>query len=181
VNEVVQRFDGSLATAIPAGVVAAFGSPVPLTDAALELTSVDSSGQIEVSSDPVDVFLFSADVAFTGGTRSFSVQLFEDPQTGDGYEYLISLVDARLTFDRRPNLSVVPLRQTRASNGQRHLRAGVSYHLELVADGTICTLYLDGVAFNVRIYAKSGTSLRISVVDGRLEIHQAALAKPDMR
>lgn len=51
VHEVVQRLDGSLATAIPAGVKAAFGTPTPLTAAPIELTSVDSSVQADIASD----------------------------------------------------------------------------------------------------------------------------------
>jgi len=104
------------------------------------------------------VFLFSADVEFAEGTRSFSVRLFEDPETGDGYEYLISLVDARLTFDRRPNYPWYRY-DNKGLERPLHLEPGVSHHLELVADGTICTLYIDGVALNARMYAKAGTSI----------------------
>jgi beta-fructofuranosidase len=177
VHEVVQRRDGSLAAAIPARVAAAFGTPTALTEAPVELTSVGSSVQVDIASDTGDVFLFSADVEFAEGTRSFSVRLFEDPETGDGYEYLISLVDARLTFDRRPNYPWYRY-DNKGLERPLHLEPGVSHHLELVADGTICTLYIDGVALNARMYAKAGTSIRISVVDGHLEIRQPALAKP---
>ena len=39
------------------------------------------------------------------------------------------------------------------------LEAGHTYHIRLVVDDTIGTLYVDGVALNVRMYERPGESL----------------------
>ena len=41
------------------------------------------------------------------------------------------------------------------------LEAGHTYHIRLVVDDTIGTLYVDGVALNVRMYERPGESLGV--------------------
>ena len=41
------------------------------------------------------------------------------------------------------------------------LEAGHTYHIRLVVDDTIGTLYVDGVALNVRMYERPGASLGV--------------------
>ena len=47
------------------------------------------------------------------------------------------------------------------------LEAGHTYHIRLVVDDTIGTLYVDGVALNVRMYERPGESLGVFATDGR--------------
>ena len=48
------------------------------------------------------------------------------------------------------------------------LEAGRNYHLQLIVDDTIGTLYVDGVALNVRMYERPGESLSIFATDASL-------------
>ena len=175
VHEAYQRPDGSLGVAIPAGVLGAFGPAVALAAEPVGLVTVDSAASERLATEIPDVFLFAADVTFAEGTRSFSVRLFENDETGDGYEFLVSVVDGRLSFDRRPNYPWFRY-DNKGLERPLHLRAGVEHHIQVVADGTIATLYVDGVALNARMYAKSGTSIVVGVVDGGLTVRNATLA-----
>ena len=46
------------------------------------------------------------------------------------------------------------------------IEAGHTYHIRLVVDDTIGTLYVDGVALNVRMYERPGESLGVFATDG---------------
>ena len=50
------------------------------------------------------------------------------------------------------------------------LVAGQKYHLQLVVDDTIATLYVNGVALNSRMYKRPGDHLGIFVTEGSLQI-----------
>ena len=52
------------------------------------------------------------------------------------------------------------------------LEAGHTYHIRLVVDDTIGTLYVDGVALNVRMYERPGES-----TDGTVEVRNASIAR----
>ena len=48
--------------------------------------------------------------------------------------------------------------------------------IEILVDDTIATLYVDGVALSVRMYDRPGPQLCVTVVDGSLTVHHAAVA-----
>ena len=54
------------------------------------------------------------------------------------------------------------------------LEAGHTYHIRLVVDDTIGTLYVDGVALNVRMYERPGESLGVFATDGCLSSNKSA-------
>lgn len=56
-------------------------------------------------------------------------------------------------------------------------RAGHTYHIRLVVDDTIGTLYVDGVALNVRMYERPGESLGVFATDGTVEVRNASIAR----
>ena len=175
VHEVVQRADGSLGVKPPAGVVAAFAHAHALLDGPLLLRSQDAAVDACVARETGDLFKFEADVMFTESTRALGIRLCEDAATGDAYTFLINLAEQRLTFDRTPNL---PWFRYMNIGLERplHLNAGVTYRLQLIVDGTIATLYVDGVALNARLYASPGQSIAMYVVDGELSVANATLA-----
>lgn len=57
------------------------------------------------------------------------------------------------------------------------LEAGHTYHIRLVVDDTIGTLYVDGVALNVRMYERPGESLGVFATDGTFEVRNASIAR----
>ena len=57
------------------------------------------------------------------------------------------------------------------------LEAGETYNIRLIVDGTIATIYVNGVALNARMYTKPGEALSMFVTDGGLKITNASIAK----
>jgi beta-fructofuranosidase len=55
------------------------------------------------------------------------------------------------------------------------LEANRLYHIQIIVDDTIATLYVDGVALNTRLYAKAGQALAVYIVDGTLTLESAVL------
>lgn len=49
------------------------------------------------------------------------------------------------------------------------------YTVQIIADDTIATIYVDGVALDTRMYAKAGQALAVYVVDGQLTLTNAVL------
>ncbi len=176
VHEVTQRADGSLAVSIPTGATRAFGTPEPLAADGIEIDAVDGLAEAELTPASGDFFRLQADIQVRPGTRSVSLRLFEDAATGDGYEFLLSVADQRLSFDRRPNYPWYRY-DNRGLDRPLPLAPDTTYHLDLIADDTICTLYVDGVALNARMYAKPGTSMSVQVVDGGLRLTDASISR----
>ncbi|WP_130860253.1 GH32 C-terminal domain-containing protein [Gracilibacillus phocaeensis] len=169
VHEVYQRADGSLGVKIPDGVNNAFESPEKLHPDSINLSSRDGCHKITLSNHTGDLFKFETTVKFSAGTREFGLQLFENETTGDSYQYNLSVGENRLTFDKTPNQ---PWNRFFDKGLERpiQLEANKEYHIQLIVDDTIATLYIDGVALNVRMYNKGGTALSVYVVEGDLQI-----------
>lgn len=55
-------------------------------------------------------------------------------------------------------------------------RGGRNYHLQLIVDDH-STLYVDGVALNVRMYERPGESLSIFATDGVVEVRNVSIAR----
>lgn len=174
VHEVFQRPDGSLGVKTPAGVEGAFRKKERLIDQPAVLSSQDSVAEKFLCAQTGDLFKFEATVAFSEGTRAFGVRLFENPESGDAYEFIIHLAENRLSFDRTPNLPWFRF-MNRGLERPIHLEANRPYRLQIIADDTIATIYLDGVALNTRMYAKAGQALTLYGVDGALTVEDAAI------
>ena len=57
------------------------------------------------------------------------------------------------------------------------LEAGRTYHIRMIVDDTIATLYVDGVALNARFYTKPGEAVKLFVTDGTLKATNISWAK----
>jgi beta-fructofuranosidase len=106
--------------------------------------------------------------------RRAVLQLFENEATGDTYEFNLQTGENRLAFDQTP----WPRTMNKGLERPLPLEAGKPYHVQVIADGSIATLYLDGVALNARAYAKKGQALSVYVIDGNLEVRNAGLRHP---
>ena len=80
-----------------------------------------------------------------------------------------------MVFDKTPNM---PWYQYMNKGLERPLplETEKEYHLRLIVDDTIATLYIDGVALNARMYTRPGNCLSMYVTDGMLEISDAAFS-----
>lgn len=175
VHEVFGRDDGTLGVKAPDGVAHAFARPDSLHDTPITLSALDACVEKYLAYNTGDLFKFEADVTFSTDTRSFGIRLFEDEATGDAYEFVFQIGENHVLFDRTPNL---PWFRYMNKGLERPLRleAGRAYHVQIIVDGTIATLYVEGVALNTRMYAKAGQVLAIYVVDGTLTVENAVLA-----
>ena len=158
----------------PDGVANAFSQKDSLAARALTLSARDACAETYLTGATGDLFKFEATLAFSGDTRSFGIRLFEDEATGDAYEFVFQVGENRVSFDRTPNL---PWFRYMNKGLERPLRleADRKYSVQIVVDDTIATQYVDGVALNARMYAKSGQALAVYVVDGTLTVDNAVL------
>lgn len=173
-HEVYQRENGTLGVRIPDSVWNAFRSPEKLADVKLE--TVDSRKSVMLVQDCGDLFRFEADVTIGDHTRSFGVRFYENEETEECYQYIFHVGENRYVFEKAPNK---PWFQCMNIGLERPfvMEAGKTHNLRMIVDGTIATLYVDGVALNARMYARPGASLSMFVTDGSLTIRNASVSK----
>ena len=53
---------------------------------------------------------------------------------------------------------------------------GKKYHVQIIVDDTVVTLYVDGVAMNTRMYAKPGEGICLGVIDGSAVFENQSIA-----
>ena len=119
---------------------------------------------------------FEADVEFSEGTRSFGLRFYENEETSQSYQYLFNIEENRYRFEKSPNMPW-PANQNIGLERPIRLEAGKKYHIQMILDDTIATIYVDGVALNTRFYQKFGQSLSLFVTDGTLTVTNAGLSK----
>lgn len=174
VHEVYQRDDRSLGVRPPDTVLASFGPARDLVAEPVTIGDGDGLAEIAVCADSGDPFRWETTLRFEPGTRSFALRLFEDPVSGDGYVFSFDVGEQRLVFDRRPNY---PWNRYDNKGLERPLTLGpeIDHTIQVIADDSIATVYVDGVALNARMYAKAGTSLGVQVIDGTLVVGSSLL------
>ena len=82
----------------------------------------------------------------------------------------------RYLFEKTPNW---PWPQMNNMGLERPIRleAEKTYHIQIIADDSIATLYVDGIALNTRMYGHFGDGICISVVDGAAEFSGMSIAR----
>ena len=55
------------------------------------------------------------------------------------------------------------------------LEPGKTYHVQMIVDDTIATIYVDGVALNARMYERPGDALSMFVTDGKLTVKNCSV------
>jgi len=175
VHEVYQRADGTLGVKPPAGVANAFAQEQTLLDKTMVLATQDSCSSALLASSTGDLFKLELQVEFSAGTRAFGIRLCEDEATGAAYEFIFQVGEDRVSFGKTPSM---PLTSYMSKGLERPvpLTPGRKYTVQVIVDGTIATLYIEGVALNTRMYAKPGDALAVYVVDGTLAVDHAVLA-----
>lgn len=173
-HEIYQRKDGTLGAKVPDTVWNAFRPAERIPDT--RLRTIDSREETMLVRHSGDLFCFESDVTFGENTRSFAVRLYENSDTGEAYQFVFSVGENRFIFEKSPNQ---PWFQCMNLGLDRpiSLNDGQTYHIRLIVDDTIATLYVDGVALNVRMYTKPGDGLSVFVTDGSLDISNVTVAK----
>ena len=122
------------------------------------------------------MFSFEADITFSEGTRSFGLRVNENEDTALGYQFIFPVAENRYVFEGSPNFPWFNVMNIGLERPIK-LEAGRNYHLQLIVDDTIGTLYVDGVALNVRMYERPGESLSIFATDGVVEVRNVSIAR----
>lgn len=176
VHEVYQREDGTLGVRIPKTVSEAFQNRKELLDAPLVLESQDALEEAYLTHELKDSFKFESKFKVSEGTRYIELRLFEDAETQDTYQYQLALGEDRLLFDHVPNHGGF-IYMNKGLERPIHIDPEKEYTLELIVDGQIPTLYIDGVALNARMYERPGRSMSVSVIDGKLTVSEACITE----
>ena len=56
------------------------------------------------------------------------------------------------------------------------LTPGKKYHVQIIVDDTIATLYVDGVALNTRMYTSPGEGICLGAIDGSVVFENQSIA-----
>ena len=173
-HEIYQRPDGTLGVKMPDTVWDAFPDSMPVED--FVITAPHKRETRTVAENTGDLFRFEADVEFEEGTRSFGIRFLEDDETETGYQYIFRTGENLYEFEKNPNWQW-PASMNIGLERPIKLEAGRKYHLRMIVDDTIATLYMDGVALNTRFYTKPGETVKLFVTDGTLKVTGASWAK----
>lgn len=173
-HEVYQREDGTLGVRIPDTVWNAFNERENVGNVTIDGTGARQEAVLALGCG--DLFSFEADITFSEGTRSFGLRVNENEDTALGYQFIFPVAENRYVFEGSPNFPWFNVMNIGLERPIK-LEAGRNYHLQLIVDDTIGTLYVDGVALNVRMYERPGESLSIFATDGVVEVRNVSIAR----
>ena len=116
-----------------------------------------------------------ADVTFAEGTRGFSVGVRAQEADDEFYSFTFECPKDRVIFEKSPNW---PWPQMNNMGLERLIRLvpGKKYHVQIIVDDTIATLYVDGVALNTRMYTNPGEGICLGVTDGSAVFENQSIA-----
>ncbi|KFI48094.1 glycoside hydrolase family 32 protein [Bifidobacterium biavatii] len=184
-HEIIQHEDGSLGVKTPDTLWAAFAERQPIDDCALTadgreeriIATVDPS--VNPSSNPSNndgrLFSLEADVTFAAGTRNFGIRFYENATTKESYQFHFPVAENRFISEKNPNyiwFSFMNIGLERPIA----LNAGETYHLRLIVDDTVATLYVNDVALNTRVCEHHGDAIGFYVTDGSATLSNISLA-----
>lgn len=172
-HEIYQREDHTLAVKPVDSLWNAFEKGQQISNVTIQAKDKASE---KIIVDPIDAcFAFEATFSYKTRTNSFGIRLFKNQETDESYEFRISIKNKELSFDKSP---CYPWPPTMNKGLQRplHLEAEKDHHLQMIVDGSIFTLYIDGVALNVRGYHPVGKALAIAVTDGEITFKEMKYA-----
>lgn len=173
-HELFQRPDGTLGVKPPETVRAAFaeGARIPDSTACRE----DGRTLSVLSRGCGDFFKFEADLSFEEGTVFFGLGFCGDSGTESFYQFRFLCGENRFLFEKSPN---IPWYACMNLGLERPITLvpGEKYHVVLLVDGSIATLYVDGVAMNARMYQKEGEELCLFVSGGSAAVENAVISR----
>lgn len=172
-HEVYQREDGTLGVKIPDTVWNAFMDREKIEDFTIE--SNDRRTEKVIKGKCGDLYSFEADITFSEGTRTFGVRCYDNVETGEAYQFIFHCNENRYLCEKNPNW---PWFSYFSQGAERPIKllAGKKYHVQMIVDDTIATIYVEGVALNARLYTKPGDGLGIFVSEGTVRIENCTVS-----
>lgn len=174
VHEIFQRNDGSLGVKIPETVWKSFNEIGDKTE--LKVHAENAAKEHVISRQGGNLFAVEAEIAFTENTSSFGINLYENEDTQEGYQFRFYPKENRVVFEKRPNWPWPNINNTGLERPIK-LEPKKTYFVRVVVDDTIATLYVNGVALNARMYEKKGDVISIFATDGMIEVKNLRINK----
>ena len=165
-HEVFQREDGTLGVKPLDSVMEAFSGWKDLFNPCMK--TIDIKQESVLCEEAGVLTALETYLTFKEGTREISIKFYEDLETGVSYEYRFYVEENRIVFNKCPNY---PWYQCFNIGLERPiaLNAGEEYHIQLIVDNDIATLYVNGTALNVRLCDRPGNALSITVMNGAIK------------
>ena len=165
-HEVFQREDGTLGVKPLDSVMEAFSGWKDLFNPCMK--TIDIKQESVLCEEAGILTALETYLTFEEGTREISIKFYEDLETGVSYEYRFYVEENRIVFNKCPNY---PWYQCFNIGLERPiaLNAGEEYHIQLIVDNDIATLYVNGTALNVRLCDRPGNALSITVMNGAIK------------
>ena len=165
-HEVFQREDGTLGVKPLDSVMEAFSGWKDLFNPCMK--TIDTKQESVLCEEAGVLTALETYLTFEEGTREISIKFYEDLETGVSYEYRFYVEENRIVFNKCPNY---PWYQCFNIGLERPiaLNAGEEYHIQLIVDNDIATLYVNGTALNVRLCDRPGNALSITVMNGAIK------------
>ena len=165
-HEVFQREDGTLGVKPLDSVMEAFSGWKDLFNPCMK--TIDIKQESVLCEEAGVLTALETYLTFEEGTREISIKFYEDLETGVSYEYRFYVEENRIVFNKCPNY---PWYQCFNIGLERPiaLNAGEEYHIQLIVDNDIATLYVNGTALNVRLCDRPGNAFSITVTDGAIK------------
>ncbi|MCT1905239.1 hypothetical protein [Oceanobacillus sojae] len=162
-HEIIQREDKTLGVRLPETITNHFNKSKKINS--IEINNKYAKEESTILSSLEDYFLLETQICILEDTKEFSMKLFVDEETQEGYEFTISMNKASLTFGKTPNY---PWPQFFDKGLERplNLEIGKYYDVQMIVDDTIAVLYINNTALSTRMYNKTGTALSFTVTEG---------------
>ncbi len=172
-HRVVQREDGTLGALPVKGILEAFNEAQEVKS--FSLTGDGKVAEREVAANSGDIFKFEADCSFSEGTKDARINFYRNSDTGEAYSFHLLFDENRIVFDKIPNQ---PWFQCMNIGLERPFRfkCGEKFHITLIVDDTIATLYVNDTALNSRFYRKFGQSVSVGVYSGSVEMENVRIS-----
>ena len=120
-----------------------------------------------------DFYRLDLKLSFSGAGAVFGIRICVGSD-GTGYEYRFSAGESRVCFDKTPGNSWNRL-QNRDLYQSVCLKEGKEYEINLIVDGDVCVLYVDGVALGARMCEHPGNSVELYICDGSVQAEDIVL------
>lgn len=172
-HEVYQREDGTLGVKIPDTVWNAFTDREKTEDFVIESRGKRTEKIIREKCGTL--YSFEADITFSKGTRAFGVRCYDNDETQEAYQFIFQCNENRYLCEKNPNW---PWFSYLSQGAERPIKlsAEKTYHIQMIVDDTIATIYVDGVALNARLYTKPGDGLGIFVSEGSVRVDNCSVS-----
>ncbi|MGG3984893.1 hypothetical protein ABEV36_06605 [Heyndrickxia faecalis] len=161
-EEIVQRRDGTLGVKLPETLINAFEEKKTIGDEVIH--NEEGLSEKILFKNVGNHFLFNTKVLFEE-VSGFSIRLFKNQETDESYEFLISVDNQHVVFDKSPNF---PWYQVMNKGLQRpvKLECGKEHDIKVVCDDDILVILVDDVCLTARVYNKFGNDLAVTATNG---------------